>query len=530
MSKSKAFFILCLSFIVGIAAHSFFSPEKIIGEPFWWYVGFLTSIVAGILFWSSGRQSAPARACARYSIFFLAFFFLGFFRYSQTIPIIDEYHIAHYLGQEMAVHGVIDSLPRKREKTTAYVIKVTNIAQSFRSDVRTKAMSYTYGKLLLTAPPYPPYNFGNELFIKCTPQPLSQYEKWAVREGVSASCAFPKHISSAPSLRVRDSSPFLPLRLRGSQRGLRTVHTALFEFRDRFDTRLRSLFPDPYGGLLAGILYGDTSGLSRSLREAFRITGLAHITALSGYNITIISWVLVGGLIGVGLTRKQAMPVTLLLIIAFVLATGAEASVVRAAIMGSLTALARNVGRARHPRNALALAGVAMLAVNPRLLRFDLGFLLSFVATIALVYFADDIERRTLVRKLPKIWEIRKAGAASVSALIFTTPLLLYHTGIFGPFALLVNILVVPVVPVIMALGFLAVALDFLWHPLGLAISFLARAPLEYVVNLAEYFARFGALHIRLSFLAASVLFCLIAWKMRQWKNASNSQPALDGQ
>lgn len=485
MTKSKAFFILCLAFVVGVAAHSFFSPESRIINLFWWYVGFLVFVSLGAVF-IFGHWKLFGICCLVFGIF--AF---GLFRYSQTIPLVDEYHLVHYVGHEVSVRGSVDSFPRKREKTTAYVVKLAT----------------PEGKLLLTAPSYPSYNFGDELFIKCTPQSLSQYEKWAVREGVNASCVFPKHVS------VASTPPKLSF----------DIKAKLFEVREKFDTRLRSLFPDPYGGLLAGILYGDTSGISRSLREAFRTVGLAHITALSGYNITMISWVLVGGLIGVGLTRKQALPVTLLLIIAFVLATGAEASVVRAAIMGTLTALARSVGRARHPRNALALAGVVMLAVNPRLLRFDLGFLLSFMATIALVYFADDIERRTLVRKLPKIWEIRKAGAASVSALIFTTPLLLYHTGILGPFALLVNLLVVPVVPAIMALGALAVAADFLWHPLGLAVSFLARVPLQYIVKVVEYFSRFGALHIQLSFISAAVLFCFIAWKMRQWKNADHS-------
>lgn len=490
MTKSKVFFVLCLAFIAGIGLHSFFAPDQRILEPFSWYVGFLFFGVAGLL-WLCNPSQHPLKLKGGVVGLCLAFVFLGLFRYAQITPVIDGQHILSFVNQEVAVRGVVNGLPRKREKTTAYVVRLTTLN----------------GKLLLTVPPLPTYRFDEELFIKCTPQPLSQYEKWAVREGVSASCVFPEHVARMGSLTL--PSPL------GRGVGVRAM---LYHARDSFDARLRKLFPDPYGGLLAGILYGDTSGISRELREAFRITGLAHLTALSGYNISIISWVLTGGLIWVGLTRKQALPVTLLLIFAFVLATGAEASVVRAAIMGSLVSLAQGIGRARHPRNALALAGVAMLAVNPRLLRFDLGFLLSFVATVALLYLADDIERRTLVRKLPEIWEIRKAAAASVTAITFTTPLLLYHTGILGPFALLVNVLTVPVVPAVMALGSLTVLADLLWHPLGIGLSFLTRVPLVYMVGVAEWFAKFGAFHVRLSFFAAAILFGVMAWAMWQWK------------
>ncbi|MBI2552359.1 ComEC/Rec2 family competence protein [Candidatus Uhrbacteria bacterium] len=501
MTKSKAFFAFCCAFIAGIGLHSLIAADRLITPPFIWYALFIGCGVLSALGFSFGGSRLTV-----IGILALGIFFLGVFRFAQVIPVINARHIAYYVGQEISVRGLVDSPPRKREKNTAYILQ----------------LSAPSGKLLLNAPTYPEYRFGDELFIKCAPQPLSFYERWAVREGVHVSCAFPEHVSvmRSAAFNVPPSGGLAPALLK-EMSGVRGV---LYQIREIFHSRLQSLFPDPYGGLLAGILYGDTSGLTRELKEAFRATGLAHITALSGYNITIISWVLVGGLVYVGLTRKQALPVTLLLILVFVLATGAESSVVRAAIMGSLVSLAQGVGRARHPRNALALAGVIMLAVNPRLLRFDLGFLLSFVATIALIYFADDIARRTLVRKLPEVWEIRKAGAASVAALLFTTPLLLYHTGILGPFSLFANILVVPMVPAVMALGFLSVVADFLWRPFGLGIALVARVPLQYIVRIAEWLAQFGVFQIRLSFLSAVVLFCAIVWTMRQWKRQENPQ------
>ena len=418
-----------------------------------------------------------------------AFLLLGLFRYSQTIPKIDERHLVYYLGQRVNLSGVVDELPRGREKTIAYVIRL----QSHE------------GKLLLTADALPSFEYGDRLSFSCVPEELSEFEQYARREGVQASCAFPEYLT----------------RLDGA--GGSRLRGTLFAVRRAFDERLERLFPDPYGGLLAGILYGDTSGLSAALKDAFRKTGIAHITALSGYNITIISFVLLSGLIYAGLTRRQALPVAVLLILAFVLATGAEASVVRASIMGFMLMGAKSVGRLSKPRNALSLAGAVMLTVNPRLLRFDLGFLLSFLATIALFWCADDFAKRTLIRKLPKLWNIREAAGASCAALAFTTPLLLYVTGMLGPFSLLVNILVVPAVPATMALGALGVGLDFLWHPFGLGLAFLARAPLAYIISIAEWFARFGAFHIKLTFGGALLLFIGIVYIIYVWKRTKPS-------
>ncbi|OGL66112.1 hypothetical protein A3B21_04165 [Candidatus Uhrbacteria bacterium RIFCSPLOWO2_01_FULL_47_24] len=512
MRKSTLFFLLCLAFILGIAAHSIISPEKRIFESFVWYAGFLANgVVGAIVLCSRSSLGCASRRLKTggYTIFFLALFFLGLFRYSQIIsPSVIE------VGQRKTFQGVVDALPRVREKTVAYVVRLSSHPTT-SPGLRPPSplgRGEGEGKILLTAEKFPQYQFGDELLFICVPEALSEYEQYAKRDGVSAACAFPEHVST-----LTRPTASLSLRERGG------VRATLYVVREKFESHLKQLFPNPYGGLLAGILYGDTSGISSALKVAFRETGIAHITALSGYNITIISIVLLSALIYVGLTRKQALPATILLILAFVLMTGAEASVVRAAIMGFLAMGAKGIGRLSKPRNAMALAGAVMLAVNPRLLKFDLGFLLSFLATIALIWFADDIAKRTLVRKLPKVWKIREAGAASCAAIIFTTPVILYMTGILGPFALLVNILVVPTVPAAMALGATAVALDMLWHPLGLGLSFIARAPLQYIAAVAEFFARFGAFHLQISFLAAFILFCGIVGGVYVWKQTGKT-------
>src|SRR3989339_600811 len=517
MRKSTVFFVFCLAFVLGVAVHSFFSAEKRFGEPFWWYVVFLICGTLGTVFLlglnpsqppqnpRGGEKGKPSLKVIGMAGLCLAFLFLGLFRYAQSIPAGEGNNVLQYAGREVILRGVVDSRPQRREKTVTYVLKLQAIRGGENMEWREVG-----GKFLLTAPVFPAYNYGDALMLKCAPAALNAYERYFMREGVSASCAFPETIASLAAEKPE-------------RHFIARVQDKLWRVRESVDQRVRALFADPYAGLLAGILYGDTSGLSSELKRVFRITGLAHITALSGYNISVISVVLVSSLIYIGLTRKQALPVTTALIVAFVFATGAEASVVRAAIMGLLAMLAKNIGRLSNPRNALVFAGALMLAINPRLLFFDLGFLLSFLATIALIWFADDIKQRTIIRKLPELVGIREAGAASVVAFLFTTPLILYKTGLFSPLAMIVNILVVPIVPLAMALGFGAIIADFAWHPLGLGAAFLARVPLDYIIKLAEWFSRFGAMQRQISFITALVLFIGIVMSLYVWKKRTDA-------
>ena len=105
-------------------------------------------------------------------------------------------------------------------------------------------------------------------------------------------------------------------------------------------------------------------------------SGTTHLVALSGYNITVIA-IAVSTLLSYFLRRRIVFWLSILTIIAFVLMTGAEASVVRAAIMGGIILLAKQIGRIHSMRNAIVFAALLMVLFNPKILRFDIGFQLS---------------------------------------------------------------------------------------------------------------------------------------------------------
>ncbi|WP_322797972.1 ComEC/Rec2 family competence protein, partial [Thermoflexus sp.] len=153
----------------------------------------------------------------------------------------------------------------------------------------------------------------------------------------------------------------------------------LYQVRGHVRTRLREIVPDPEAGVLIGILLGDESGIPWNVERAFARSGLSHIVAISGYNITLLtalSLAIFTPLLG----RRTALWATLLLIPLYALFVGASASVVRAALMGSLTVIALMLGRSSDALNALSLSAFLMTLWDPVALE-DIGFQLSFAAT-----------------------------------------------------------------------------------------------------------------------------------------------------
>src|SRR3989344_6612257 len=118
--------------------------------------------------------------------------------------------------------------------------------------------------------------------------------------------------------------------------------------------------------------------------------------------------------------------------------------------MGSLVLLAYREGRLTNPRNAIALVGAAMVFINPVVLRYDIGFQLSFAATLGLVYVAPVIEK--YFSKLPKLFDLRETLIMTISAQIFVLPLLLYYFKSLSLISLPANIIVLPTIPLAMIL------------------------------------------------------------------------------
>ena len=255
--------------------------------------------------------------------------------------------------------------------------------------------------------------------------------------------------------------------------------------------------------MLAGILLGDESGISDQVDQAFRDTGTSHIIVISGFNITIIVGLLVGvfsrlfggGQFGV----RRAVLIALFGIVVYTILVGADAAVVRAAIMGATALFASLVGRRQDGLNTLAVVAALMAAFNPNIL-WNVGFLLSFAATLGLVLYADPLKgafeqlasRFVPVERAQK-WS-RPVGEYilfTLAAQVLVLPIIIYYFQHISLSSLIANPLILPAQPPVMILGGLALLAGTIYYPLGQILAWIAWPFVVYTIRVVEFLASF---------------------------------------
>jgi ComEC/Rec2-related protein len=257
------------------------------------------------------------------------------------------------------------------------------------------------------------------------------------------------------------------------------VKAALARWRELMSRRIALILPGDEGALLAGILYGER-GLSKEANEAFRFAGMTHLIAVSGSNITLVVSLFVPFLVFIGYRRKSAIVLSGAGILLFTLFVGAEASVVRAAIMGWLAILARAFGRKPNVTHLLLLAGTVMILFDPWALGFDAGFALSFLATWGLIAWSGPITK--MIRWVPNVLSIREIIATTTAATFVTAPYLLWAFEEMSLAGLVTNLAAIPLVGFAMAWGAAAAALGS-WIP---QIAFPAIGSLRLMLAIAD--------------------------------------------
>lgn len=274
--------------------------------------------------------------------------------------------------------------------------------------------------------------------------------------------------------------------------------------------RIAYRLPEPEAGLARGLLLGGSDELPDSVADAFRMVGLSHIVAVSGYNISVLA----GGLFLLGILlgwyRKQAVWLAILGIALFVCLVGAPASAVRAALMAGISFLALLAARPADGLSLLCVAGALMLADNPLLIRYDIGFQLSFAATFAILISAPG-RSRTRFRSWI-IGSVTETILITTTVLVFVIPLSLFHFGTLSPYALLGNVLVLPLVPVAFLLSFAVVL--FGWVPgLGAALGWLAYGALHGALFLGDWLAALPGAGMTFSGVTAWMVGCwYLSW------------------
>lgn len=258
------------------------------------------------------------------------------------------------------------------------------------------------------------------------------------------------------------------------------LEVALASVRACLSNALAAAMPEPQAGFAQGILLGMRGNISPDVLEAFNRTGMTHILAISGFNIALVASAL-SIVCGRLLRRGLAMVVVIIGIGAYTLMVGAGASVVRAAIMGSIVVFGAYFGRQSHLMSALLLAASLMTLHNPFVLS-DVGFQLSFLATAGLGLVAPPISG--FLSRWPA-W-IRNSLALTVAAQLTTTPVIAVNFQQLSVVALPANLLVLPAVPVTMLLSALTALGGAITPLLGEIIGWIDWLFVTYIVSIVE--------------------------------------------
>ena len=352
---------------------------------------------------------------------------LGSFRsyqvFNRNTP---EFSKNFIIGENLNFEGVIVEEPDRRSDFSQYVLK-----------------NDTLGRVLIKTGNYPEYFYGDVLKISGKIElPESNigdnsfdYKSYLAKENIFL-------VSHYPEIKLLNRPDSL------------NFYGSLLIFKKNFIGIIDKILPEPTSSFLSALLVGARRTLPSELVDAFNKTGTTHIIAISGYNISIISIMMVNFLSYLFLPRRLIFWIVITSIIVFTLIAGAGASVVRAAIMGGLLVLASREGRFYKVTNAIVFAGALMLFFNPYLLRYDVGFQLSFLAALGLIYLAPHFNH--WFANLPNFLSFRNNLSATLSAQIMTLPIIFWEFGRFSLVATIANVLILPAIPVTMLFGFLA--------------------------------------------------------------------------
>lgn len=287
---------------------------------------------------------------------------------------------------------------------------------------------------------------------------------------------------------------------------LSTTQPPLERLRQRFFAGMRTALPEPLASFGLGLLVGIRALIPRDMQSTLALVGLSHLVAVSGYNLTILVRAADRATRRFG--RRIALATSLWLIGGFLVVTGASASIVRASLVCVLSLLAAFYGRRFHPLTLILVAAGATAVYDPKYLT-DLGWLLSFLAFFGILVLAPVIEARLgHPRRV-----VARLFIESFSAQLLTIPLILFFFGQLSIVSPITNLLILPMVPVAMALSFSAGLAGMLLPAFAGWFAWPAAALLTFMTKLISAFAAlpFAGRNYHLSLPAMLAMYAVIA-------------------
>jgi competence protein ComEC len=410
------------------------------------------------------------------SFILIASLFLGAARYQFTVPNFDAFHIAFYNDREydLLITGTLIQPPDYRDKYTNLRLEVSKVDTG-------DSELFVDGLILVRVSNNQKYEYGDILRLRGKLKTPPENEDFSYRDYLAAK-GIHSYMTSAEAtvLPGKGGSPVL---------------AAVYAFKQRSLDNIYRMFPDPESSLMAGILLGVDTGLTDKLQQAFKNTGTAHIIAISGFNISIIAGIFFAFFSRLFGDRRGTL-FAILGIALYTFIVGADAAVVRAALMGSLALFARQIGRRQMALNTLLAVAAGMCIWNP-LYVWDVGFQLSFFATLGLILYAtpfSDFANQIITRYFPASTGEKAAELFSefvlltLAAQLTTIPIMAYHFQRISLVSFIANPFILPPQPAVMILGGLALLLSHVSLWLGQLAAWITYPFVIYTIRMVEIF------------------------------------------
>lgn len=459
MSSSKILFYLCASFIVGIFLESMLEISQI----FLW-VFLFSSFLFIIVFTFLRKEELIVIG------FCVLFLTIGILRVQISEFNIHQDKLVQFLGQDVTFGGTIIAEPDVRESSQKIKVKTNDSI------------------VLITTGKYPEYQYLDQVKVSGQLEapfetPEFNYKNYLLKDHIYSVVYFPKiSVQGGPASGGDSGKINLDI--------TKKIYEKTLYLKEKLRESIKKIYLLPQSYILEGSLLGDSGAISQDFKDKLTITGLRHIIAVSGTHIVILSCILMPFLILLGFWRKHAILSSIFIVWFYIILTGLHASGVRAGIMGSALMLSQVFNRQNNSLRMLVLACSLMLLQNPLLLFYDAGFQLSFLAALGIIWLSPVLGYYLNILFKEKLKWLVPMISATLSAQIFTIPIMIFNFGNISLVSLLTNILILPIVPLIMIFGFLSVIFGAFFYPLGFVLSFPVQILLIYFIKVIDIFSK----------------------------------------
>lgn len=393
----------------------------------------------------------------------------------------DQSYIANFYGVQAEIEGKVIFDPDIGVSGN----KITIETQSLKiNDLPQKV----HGKLLVTTPRYPVHKYGDHIRIIGVleePKPFDSfdYKDYLRTQNIET-------VIRPFSIELVDKKNNDPILL-------------ISKFKYLLSSKIKTQLPEPHSSLVLGILIGTKENMPKQFDEFLSVTSTTHIIAVSGYNVSVIL-ALILSLAGL-IPRKLSVILAYIILFLFMFLVGLNnLPAMRASIMGFAFLTSQVIGRRGGIISFLPLSAAFLVFLNPISYK-SISFQLSFFSTLGLVLLNNKIE--DYLKIIPEIF--RKELSPTFSATFSTLPIILSNFGQISTISPLVNMLVLPVVPIVMLLGAVYSILVFISYSFSKIFSVILYLPLEYMIRIIELFGRLEFTRIDVGF-AGNILSLFI--------------------